>query len=143
MHELPLLTFLRCKMARWMILSERIFQQIWIFSKRFFSSKSDAMQKSCFKFRRYAEIQFSIPHEVNILIWNLASCRNLHSKNYELWKSWLQDTLVLKFLIQNLFCFPVFFSQIHSLQETTTLLNLIFSRFKMMQKTIFWKQKFL
>ena len=51
---------------------------------------------------------------VKKLIQHLTRCKSFHSKTDELWKCWLEDSLVMKTLVQKLFSKPVFF-QFHSI----------------------------
>ena len=59
-----------------MVLWERVFQQVLIFSKQFFSSKSNALLKSWFNFWCYVDIQFKLWQEVIILFESLRRCLN-------------------------------------------------------------------
>ena len=46
---------------------------------------------------------------VKMLIQHLTRCKNFHQQNDELWKRWLEHSLVMKTLVQKLFSILVFF----------------------------------
>ena len=76
----------RFKGVHW--LAKRFFEsafykRFW-FSKNSCSLKSDALEKSWFKFWRYVEIQFKNRQDLKSLIQNLTRCKNTDSKNDEL-----------------------------------------------------------
>ena len=52
-----------------------------------------------------------------MLIQHLTRCENFHSKTDELWKRWLEDSLVMKTLVQKLFPIPVFFLRLILFEE--------------------------
>ena len=52
-----------------------------------------------------------------MLIHHLIRCKNFHSKTGELWKRWLEDSLVMKTLVQKLFPIPVFFLRLILFEE--------------------------
>ena len=54
---------------------------------------------------------------VKMLIQNLTRCKNFHSKTDDLWKRWLEDSLVMKTLVQKLFPNPVFFLKLILFKE--------------------------
>ena len=68
---------------------KRVLQQFWFYKMTQFYLKSWCV--------------------VNMLIQQLTRCKNFHSKTDELWKRWLEDSLVLKVLVQKLFSILVFF----------------------------------
>ena len=52
---------------------------------------------------------------VILLNQNLTRWKKLHSKTDDYWQFWLEDSLVMKKLVQKVFSVPILFSQIHSL----------------------------
>ena len=97
------------------------FQTIFVFPKTVFSSNSDALIKSWFKFWRYAEYQLKNWQHVNSLIQKLTRCKSSESKNDELfkvglesfmfWKSWFKVWRVVRNLFQNLILFESLLSE--------------------------------
>ena len=73
----------------------------------------------CSKFWFYKRTQFYLKTwcVVNMLIQHLTRFKNFHSKTAELWKCWLEDSLVMKTLVQKLFSILVFFSVSFSLRK--------------------------
>ena len=96
-------------------------QTIFVFPKTVFSLNSDALNKSWFKFWRYAEYQLKNWQHVNSLIQKLTRCKSSESKNDELfkvglksflfWISWFKVWRVVKNLFQNLILFESFHSE--------------------------------
>ena len=73
--------------------------------------KKNFESEFCSKFWFYKKTQFNLKTwcVVKMLIQHLTSCKNFHQQNDELWKRWLEDSLVMKTLVQKLFSILVFF----------------------------------
>ena len=54
---------------------------------------------------------------VKMLIQHRTSCKNFHQQNDELWKRWLEDSFVMKTLVQKLFTIPIFFLRLILFKE--------------------------
>ena len=76
---------------------KRVLQQFWFYKMTQFYLKSWCV--------------------VYMLIQQLTRCKNFHSKTDELWKRWLEDSLVMKTLVQELFSILVFFSDSYYLRK--------------------------
>ena len=72
---------------------------------------------------------------VKMLIQHLTRCKNFHQQNDDLWKRWLEHSLVMKTLVQKLFSILVFFSDIHSLWGSLKLPSLRFLPCNFAKKT--------
>ena len=78
-----------------------------------------------------------------LLNQNLTRWKNLLSKTEDFRKCWLEDSLVMKSLVQKLFDIPVFFSDSFYWKKTQNCQFWRFFRFKKLQKVVFRKQSFL
>ena len=89
-----------------------------------------------FDFIKKSHFYLKIWCGVKMLIQHLTTCENIHQQNDELWKRWLEDSFVMKTLVQKLFSFQVFFLRLILFREALNCHRWIFYGV-LLQKKIF------
>ena len=94
---------------RLILFKEALNCHLWNFYCVFLQKKSKVSVATIFDFYKKTQFNLKTWCVVNMLIQHLTRCKHFHLKTGDLWKRFLEDSLVMKTLVQKLFPIPVFF----------------------------------